>query len=117
MVRREGSAVPNPVSLVISVRARPECREAFLEGIARNARASVRDEPGCLRFDVTADAADPDLFWVHEVFRDQGALEEHRRSPHFLVWQQEKAQVVVAGSPQDHLGRLVVDEGAAPPRP
>ena len=85
--------MPNPVSLVIS----------------------VRDEPGCLRFAVTADAADPDLFRVHEVFTDREALEEHRRSPHFLAWQQEKAQVVVAGSQQDHLGLLVVDEGAAPP--
>lgn len=109
--------MPNPVSLVISVRARPGCREAFLEGITRNARAAVRDEPGCLRFAVTADAADPDLFWVHEVFTDRAALEEHRRSPHFLAWQQTKTRVVVAGSQEDHLGLLVVDEGTAPPRP
>lgn len=98
------------VSLVVSVRVLPGRRAAFLTGISRNAVASVRDEPGCLRFDVAADAADPDLFWVYEVFADREALEAHRRTPHFLAWQGEKAELVVPGSQADHLGALLVSE-------
>jgi quinol monooxygenase YgiN len=99
------------VCLVISVRVRPGRRADFLTGISRNAVASVRDEPGCLRFDVAADAEDPDLFWVYEVFADHDALEAHRRAPHYLAWQREKAALIVPGGQSDHLGALLVNEG------
>ncbi|GAB2482613.1 putative quinol monooxygenase [Nocardiopsis aegyptia] len=98
------------VSLVISVRVLPGRRAGFLTGISRNAVASVRDEPGCLRFDVAADTEDPDLFWVYEVFADREALEAHRRTPHFLSWQAEKAGLVVPDSQTDRLGSLLVSE-------
>ncbi|WP_053616863.1 putative quinol monooxygenase [Nocardiopsis sp. NRRL B-16309] len=98
------------VSLVVSVRVLPGRRADFLTGISRNAVASVRDEPGCLRFDVAADTVDPDLFWVYEVFADQEALEAHRRTPHFLSWQEQKAALVVPGSQSDRLGALLVSE-------
>ena len=39
-------------SLMVQMQVRPERREEFLAGMAANAEASVRDEPGCLRFDV-----------------------------------------------------------------
>ncbi|WP_306367203.1 putative quinol monooxygenase [Nocardiopsis sp. CC223A] len=99
-----------PLSLVISVRVRPDRRDAFVAGISRHAAASVREEPGCLRFDVTADSADPDLFWVCEVFADEAALAAHRASPHFAAWQQEKAASVVPGSQVDRGGPLLVSE-------
>ena len=41
-------------SLVVQMEVRPGRREEFLAGMAANAEASVRDEPGCLRFDVCA---------------------------------------------------------------
>ena len=99
------------VSLVISIRVLPGRRADFLTGISRNAVAAVRDEPGCLRFDVAADAVDADLFWVYEVFADRESLEAHRRTPHFLAWQEEKAALIVPGSQSDHLGSLLVSEG------
>ena len=100
-----------PVSLVISVRTFPGRRDAFLRGISRNAERALRDEPGCLRFDVVGDPDDPDAFWVYEVFADSGALAAHRLTPHFLAWQKEKAELVVPGSQVDRLGPLLVSEG------
>lgn len=76
--------MPPPVSPVISVRARPGCREACLEGLTRNTHASVLGEPGCLRFDATTGPSDPDLFWVHEVFRDEEALQNTDGAHAFL---------------------------------
>ncbi|MFV2198516.1 putative quinol monooxygenase [Nocardiopsis sp. LOL_012] len=99
-----------PLSLVISVRVLPGHRDAFVSGISRHAAASVRGEPGCLRFDVVADSADPDLFWVCEVFADEAALAAHRASPHFAAWQREKAAAVVPGSQVDRGGPLIVSE-------
>ncbi|WP_017600812.1 putative quinol monooxygenase, partial [Nocardiopsis lucentensis] len=99
------------VALVISIRVSPGRREDFLTGISRNAAAALSDEPGCLRFEVTQDAADPDVFWVYEVFADEEALRAHRRAPHFLAWQEEKAALVVPGSQVDHLGTRVIGGG------
>ncbi|MEU3017126.1 MULTISPECIES: putative quinol monooxygenase [unclassified Nocardiopsis] len=101
----------SPLALVISIRTLPGRREAFLAGISRNAAHALRDEPGCLRFDVVGDPEDPDSFWVYEVFANEAALDAHRRSPHFLAWQREKAALVVPGSQVDRRGPLVVSGG------
>lgn len=100
----------SPVALVISIRVRPGLREAFLTGISRNAVCALRDEPGCLRFDVVGDPGDTDAFWVYEVFADEAALAAHRRTPHFLAWQEEKAELVVPDSQVNRLGPLLVSE-------
>ena len=99
------------VCLVISIRTLPGRREAFLRGISRNAAHALRDEPGCLRFDVVGDPEDENAFWVYEVFADADALAAHRRTPHFLSWQKEKAESVVPGSQVDRLGPLLFSAG------
>ena len=48
--------------LIVSARVKPEQRGRFLEAIEENAVTSVRDEPGCLRFDVVRDNDDPDHY-------------------------------------------------------
>lgn len=96
------------VCLVISIRTLPSRREAFLSGISRNAAHALQEEPGCLRFDVVGDPEDENAFWVYEVFADAEALAEHRRTPHFLAWQREKAESVVPGSQVDRLGPLLI---------
>lgn len=100
----------NPVVLLVSIRVLPGRRDAFLRGISRNAAHALRDEPGCLRFDVVGDPEDENAFWVYEVFADQDALADHRRAPHFLHWQREKAELVVPNSQVDRLGPLLVGE-------
>ena len=57
-------------TLIVSLQVRPEKRDRFLAAIAENAAASVRDEPGCLRFDVMEDAQHPNLFYFYEIYRD-----------------------------------------------
>ena len=68
--------------LVVTMYPKPEQREAFLQGITEDARASLSNEPGCLRFDVMQDTEDPDQFHLTEAYRDQAAFEEHLRTPH-----------------------------------
>ena len=83
-------------SLMVQLEVRPELREEFLAGIAANAEASVRDEPGCLRFDVSSVAADPNRFFLYELYADAAAFEAHKASPHFAQWRTVAEQVVVA---------------------
>lgn len=42
-----------------------------------------RDEPDCLLFRVTRSPRDGDVFLLYEEYVDEGALDAHRRTPHF----------------------------------
>ena len=82
-------------SLLVQMTVRPGRREEFLAGMAANAEASVRDEPGCLRFDVCSVASDENRFVFYELYRDTAAFEEHRGAPHFRTWREVADRTVV----------------------
>ena len=44
----------------------------------------VQTEPGCVRFDVHQSREERRKFLLYELYRDDAALEAHRRTPHFL---------------------------------
>jgi len=81
-------------SLVVQMEVRPGRREEFLAGMAANAEASVRNEPGCLRFDVCAVAGDENRFLLYELYTDAEAFEAHKATPHFAQWRAVAPQVV-----------------------
>ena len=93
-------------SLMVQMEVRPGRREEFLTGMAANAEASVRDEPGCLRFDVCSVAADENRFVLYELYTDADAFAAHKAAPHFAQWRTIAEQVLVgqANTP----GRLLV---------
>jgi len=81
-------------SLVVQMTVRPGRREAFLAGMAANAEASVRDEPGCLRFDICSVASDGNRFLLYELYADAEAFAAHKESPHFAQWREIAEQVL-----------------------
>ena len=74
------------IAMLVKVRIRPETRAAFLEAIEVDALGSERDEPGCLRFNVLQDAADENVYYFTEVYKDDDAIAAHRAAPHYAVW-------------------------------
>ena len=97
-------------SLVVQMEVRSDRREEFLAGMTANAEASVRDEPGCLRFDVSAAADDPNRFFLYELYTDAAAFEAHKASPHFARWRSVAGGVVV--SQVNTIGTLVATHSA-----
>ena len=83
--------------LIVSLRIKPGMRQRFLQAAEDNSTCAVRDEPGCLRFDVLADQADLDHFFYYEVYRDEAAFEAHRRTPHYARWREAAAECVPEG--------------------
>ena len=77
--------------LVVSLRVKPDKDRQFLTAIEANAAAS-RDEPGCRRFDVLRDNADPHHYLLYEVYDDEAAFQAHRDMPHFPVWRRAAAE-------------------------
>lgn len=64
---------------------RPGTEDRFLELINENAAASVRDEPGCLLFDVlvpTDNSAQPTVL-LYEIYASRSAFEYHVTSSHY----------------------------------
>jgi autoinducer 2-degrading protein len=95
-------------SLVVQVQVQPEGREEFLAAISANAEASVRDEPGCLRFDVSSVSGDPDRFVFYELYTDAAAFEAHRAAPHFATWRAAADRTLVPGSQVNTPGELLL---------
>ena len=81
-------------SLVVQMTVRPGRRKQFLAGMAANAEASVRDEPGCLRFDICSVESDENRFLLYELYADAAAFAAHKASPHFAQWRTVAEQVV-----------------------
>lgn len=57
-----------------------------MEAMLDDARGSLENEPGCLRFDVIQDLEDQNRIHLYEVYRDQAAIELHRQAPHYIKW-------------------------------
>ena len=63
--------------------------------VGENSRASRRDEPGCLRFDVHRDNDDPNHFVLYELYADERAFaEDHRAAPHYEKWRAASAELL-----------------------
>lgn len=86
-------------AIFVTVKIKPDQRQRFLEVIQDDATCSVRDEPGCVRFEVLQDASDPDTYYFFEVYRDEAAIQAHRNTPHFARWNQA-SQELLQGQPQ-----------------
>ena len=83
-------------SLMVQLEVRPEDRDEFLAAITANAQASVRDEPGCHRFDVSAVEGDENRFVLYELYDDAEAFEAHKRAPHFAGWRRVADRVLTS---------------------
>ena len=83
-------------SLMVQVQVDPDRREEFLAAITANAETSVRDEPGCLRFDVCTVDGDENRFVFYELYADAAAFAAHRAAPHFRIWREAADRTVVS---------------------
>ena len=101
-------------SLVVQMEVRPGRREEFLAGMAANAEASVRDEPGCLRFDISSVDGDENRFVLYELYADAEAFAAHKTTPHFARWRTVAEQVVVGqvNTPGSLLATHTAEESA-----
>jgi quinol monooxygenase YgiN len=61
----------------------PGGAEAFMPLMLANAKTTITDEPGCLRFDVCTDPLRPDEVFLYEVYYDRAAFDRHLETPHF----------------------------------
>lgn len=68
---------------------KPEYVEVFRSRLQRHAHTSLTREEGCRKFDIHQNSERPELFFLHEIYQDQAALEAHRASTHFLEFRKD----------------------------
>lgn len=89
---------------MVDFRLKPGTVDRFRKLIAENARASVRDEPGCRQFDVVTPEGEADRIVLYEIYDDPAAFEAHKLTPHFAAFDRDSAPLV--SSKAVMLGRL-----------
>ncbi|MFC9358585.1 putative quinol monooxygenase [Rhodococcus sp. NPDC057014] len=104
-------------TVLVTLDVRPDHVDDFIDGITDNARASLRDEPGCLIFDVHRDNIIPTRFHLYEVYTDEDAFTVvHRSAPHYARWQRVAARCLIDGGHRNTFA-TPVHLGAAHVRP
>jgi len=95
---------PEAVVLFVDLTVKPEHRAEFLDAVWADANGALDQEEGCLRFDVTVDAEDPNHFLLYEVYRNADARAIHRAAPYLKpvsegldLWLAKPSTLVVAG--------------------
>ena len=87
-------------AIFVTIKIKPGYAEQFKEASLGDAQGSVRDEPGCLRFDMHQSTDDPNTFHLYEVYENQDAhMNAHRNAPHYIKWR-ETVQDWFDGEPQ-----------------
>jgi quinol monooxygenase YgiN len=80
---RRGPEEEAVLALIARYRTQPGQGDT-VEALLREMMATVaRDEPDCLLFRVTRSPRDGEVFLLYEEYVDEGALDAHRRTPHF----------------------------------
>lgn len=94
--------------IMVDFRLRPGSEADFRAMVEDNARASVRDERGCRRFDVIVPQDDPGRVLLYEIYDDKVAFEEHCRTTHFARFDRQSASLV---EKKDIIRGVLVCEG------
>ncbi|MEL6548894.1 MAG: putative quinol monooxygenase [Pseudomonadota bacterium] len=82
-------------AVVVTLKIAPGKMPDFLTSIRPNAAASLRDEPGCHRFDVCHDDARPNEVFLYELYDDAAAFDAHLATEHFKIFDAETAPMIV----------------------
>ena len=81
-------------AIVVTFRIKAGSAAALRPHLIEVAEASVRDETGCLQYQVLHDENDPDTIVLYEVYQDEAAFEAHRQTPHFLKFDEQRQPLI-----------------------
>ena len=78
------------LTVVARIRAAKGKGDALAALITEQTAAVLKAEPGCLVYRLHRSAKDPELFLFYEVYRDEAALDAHRKSPHLAAYRERR---------------------------
>lgn len=94
-------------SVLVYVTVKRGFEDAFIKASLENAENS-RKEKGIAAFDVMRQADDPCKFVLCEVYLNEEAPAEHKKSAHYLKWRETVADMMA--EPREGIWYISVDE-------
>jgi quinol monooxygenase YgiN len=91
-----------PYVITVEFCLRAGALSQFLPLVVANANASLRDEPGCRRFDVLVPEGRKDRVLLYEIYDDEAAFAAHCRSAHFHAFDSASRDLCEAKTVQRH---------------
>ena len=73
----------------------PGQTDVFMGAVRTNAEQSSQQEVGCQQFDVCQNRQFPNFVFLYEVYDDEAAFETHKRTMHYLAFNQVTGGMVV----------------------
>ena len=89
-----GAQNAGPVVIVVELEIKPTELDNFRAAVKENAAAWVREEPGCLEFNVVFDKDNPTHALVFEVYENAEAVAAHQTTARFKKYRAEAAKMV-----------------------
>jgi (4S)-4-hydroxy-5-phosphonooxypentane-2,3-dione isomerase len=83
------------ISLLVTLEVAPDRVEEFIAYIKEEAADARTKEPGCVRFEISQSVEQANLFTLTEGYTDLAALEDHRLTPHFLLFRERVADGLI----------------------
>lgn len=80
--------------IIVKNEVKQGCREQYLSIMTENAKSSVLYEEGCHTFDVLVDQSNDHHFYLYEIYTDENALAEHKKTEHYLESRKYLADIV-----------------------
>ena len=103
-----GTSIPAlMVSLIIRVEVTPGLEDKFAEYITEEAADAVNNEPGCRQFTVSRSKDEPNVFTLAEFYDDMAAVEAHRLTPHFILFQERVKEYGLIAGKTSVLGEVI----------
>lgn len=81
-------------AVVVHLEIDADRAEPFMELMRANADASLRDEPGCLRFDICSDRSRPGDVFLYELYTDAAAFAAHQEMPHYAAFNEAAGDMI-----------------------
>jgi autoinducer 2-degrading protein len=80
----------NVLTVVAKIRAAKGKGDALAALLAEQAEVVRKAEPGCLVYRPHRSTTDPELFLFYEQYRDEAALDAHRKAPHLAHYRERR---------------------------
>jgi quinol monooxygenase YgiN len=74
------------IAIVVELKVPSNATKDFRALAEGHARRCLEREPGCQQFDITQDPADPEQWLFYERYRDEAALDAHRKTDYLATF-------------------------------
>ncbi|HEY3065505.1 MAG TPA: putative quinol monooxygenase [Methylomirabilota bacterium] len=78
------------VTVVAKIRAAKGKGDALAALLREQAAAVRKAEPGCIVYRPHRSTKDPELFLFYEQYKDEAALDAHRKAPHLAAYRERR---------------------------